>query len=319
MIEVNNLTHRYGPLTAVEKLSFRVQAGEVLGLLGPNGAGKTTTLRAIVGLLSPSQGNIAIGGHRLDAAPIEARRLLGYLPEAVSLYRDLTVEEMLRSTARIKGVEKDRVGPELGRVVEICGLESVHRRMIGYCSRGFRQRIGLAQALIGDPPALILDEPTVGLDPAQIVEIRERIRELAPRKAVILSTHILPEASQLCSKLLILSAGRCVAEDTPENLEASLRGGTRLRVVCAAPATGAAGVLEGLAEVESVTPVDALEDRRAWRVDLTDPAAVPAVVGALVGANCGVLEVSPERLGLETVFLRLVRTESAQPAEVGGE
>ena len=310
MIEVEGLTHRYGPLTAVRDLSFQVRRGEILGLLGPNGAGKSTTLKAVVGLLRPWRGRITVEGHPLEGAAIEARRNLGYRPEAVALYRELTVRDLLDGVARIKGVAPpDRPG-EIERVVEACGLEMVRNRVIGFCSRGYRQRIGLAQALIGDPPVLVLDEPTVGLDPAQIVEIRDRVAALAQDKAVILSTHILSEAQNLCTRVLILSNGRCVAEDTPAALEASRRGGTRLRLVAVAPATAVDSLLAGHPAVVSHAALSAGEGRRSWTVELSEAEVAADLLIDLVGAGVRVLELSPERLGLEEVFLRLVQDDA---------
>jgi ABC-2 type transport system ATP-binding protein len=309
MIEVRGLSHRYGSLSAVEDLSFTVQRGEVLGLLGPNGAGKSTTLRAIVGLLDPSEGSISIGGHSMYAEPQAARRQLGFLPEAVSLYKELQVEEMLRGVARIKNVALGTVEDELERVIELCELGAVRHRLIGFCSRGYRQRIGLAQAMLGDPPALVLDEPTVGLDPAQIVEIRGRIAELARDKAVILSTHILPEAQHLCTRVLILHQGRCVAEDRPEVLEASLRGGNRLRLVSGSPSTRVEEELSRLDFVRSHLKETDREGNTAWILELQHGNDAPRLVAALVRGEIAVRELSPERLGLEAVFLRLVREE----------
>ena len=302
MIEVQGLTHRYGPLTAVRDLSFSVPRGEVLGLLGPNGAGKSTTMRAIVGLLSPTHGRVRIGGHDLVDDSLAARSLLGYLPENVPLDKELRVREFLAFAARAKGVAPARVAGEVDRVVEVCGLESVRDRLIGFCSRGYRQRTGLAQALIGDPPALVLDEPTVGLDPSQVVDIRDRIGELAADKAVILSTHVLSEASRLCNRVLILHHGERRAEDTPDRLGEALSERPRLRITVS-PVERAVGALRGVEE---------------WTVDATDTgvlvgeAGAPEVVRRLVEAGCDVHEIRPERLGLEEVFLRLVRRDPGE-------
>ena len=311
MIEVLNLYHRYGPLTAVENLSFHVRKGEVLGLLGPNGAGKSTTLRAIVGLLTPTRGRVLIDGQEMAVHAVQARRRLGFLPEAVVLYRELRVEEMLRAFARIRGVPRVQEDAEIARVIEMFSLQSVRQRLIGYCSRGYRQRIGLAQALIGDPPVLVLDEPTVGLDPAQVVDIRQRIAELAREKAVILSTHILSEAQALCSRVLILNHGRCVAEDRPEILEESLRGGTRLRLVVKDAPPDLLGWLEALPFLHRATPEKALSSQQAFQVELTRSEAAADLSAALVGRKVGLLELSPQHLGLEEVFLRLIREENA--------
>lgn len=309
MIEVESLSHRYGPLTAVRDLSFRVQRGEVLGLLGPNGAGKSTTMRAIVGLLTPSEGRVRIGGHDLADDSRAARALLGYLPENVPLDRELRVEEFLAFAARAKGVPGREIAAEVERVVGICGLEPVRRRLIGFCSRGYRQRTGLAQALVGDPPALVLDEPTVGLDPTQVAGIRDRIAELARDKAVILSTHVLGEASRLCTRVLILDRGECRAEDAPDNLARALSAVPHLRVV-ARPVERARAVLSGLegVAIETVDEVGLL-------LELGPDASPAGVTRALVESGCEVDEIRPERMGLEEVFLRLVGdAEDAQDA-----
>jgi len=311
MIEVQGLRHRYGPVHAVEDLDFRVERGEILGLLGPNGAGKSTTMRAVVGLLSPSGGTIRVGGHDLATAARAARAQIGYLPEAVPLYRELKVTEFLRFAARAKGVVRGRVSAEVDRVVEACGLESVASRLIGFCSRGYRQRVGLAQALVADPPALILDEPTVGLDPAQVVEIRDTIAGLAQDKAVILSTHILPEANLLCSRVLILNQGRCLADGTPEDLSLSVSDHPRQHVVCVEGVGDPEAVFAATEFVESFTPTDAASGHRAWTVDLRDSGTPGTLVRYLVEGGCAVAEVRPDRLGLEEVFLRLVREEGA--------
>lgn len=311
MIDVQGLRHRYGPVHAVEELDFRVERGEILGLLGPNGAGKSTTMRAVVGLLSPTAGTIRIDGHDLANDARAARAQVGYLPEAVPLYRELKVTEFLRFAARAKQVPTGRVAAEVDRVVEACGLGPVASRLIGFCSRGYRQRVGLAQALVGDPPALILDEPTVGLDPAQVVDIRDTIAALAHDKAVILSTHILPEANLLCSRVLILSQGRCFAEGTPEDLSLSVSDSPRQHVVCVEGTGDPAAVLAGLDIVADHAPADAAAGHRAWTVDLHGAADPSTLVRALVEAGCAVAEIRPERLGLEEVFLRLVREEGA--------
>ncbi len=319
MIEVTDLTHRYGSLLAVDALSFTVNVGEVLGLLGPNGAGKSTALRAIVGLLSPTAGRIRIGGHDISQESLAARRLLGFLPEAIALYPELKVREFLRTVACIKGVSKSRETAELDRVIELCALGSVANRLIGFCSRGYRQRIGLAQALIGDPPALVLDEPTVGLDPGQIVEIRERIAGLAKQKAVILSTHIIPEARRLCTRVLILNHGRCMAEDTPSVLEQSIHGGTFVHLVIdqikSPQGVDEAGkILQRLDFVKSLEPRESPAGQCAFGLELEHRTSAARLIDTLVRGGFAVCELTPQNLGLEEVFLRLVREEKgAQP------
>ncbi len=303
MIEVQGLMHRYGPLIAVHELSFTVERGEVLGLLGPNGAGKTTALRAVVGLLSPTRGRIRIGGRPLDQGTA-ARAALGFLPEHTPLYRELTVEEFLRFVSRAKGVPAAQERDEIDRVVDLCELKPVRRRLIGYCSRGYRQRVGLAQALVADPPALVLDEPTVGLDPAQVVGLRDRIADLSRDKAVILSTHVLPEAQRLCTRVLILDRGRRLAEDRPEALAAAIGETSRVRLH-ATPVENVATVLASHPGVLSLVDLG----NGQWRLELSDGTRPAKIVRALVEAGCDVDTCAPERLELEDVFLRLVRRE----------
>ena len=218
MIEVRNLTKRYGDLTAVRDVSFTVAKGEVLGFLGPNGAGKTTTMRIVTGYMPASEGTVTVDGFDVFENSFEVRKRIGYLPENPPLYGDMSVEAFLRFVAKIKGVAKAALDEATTRVLETCGLTHVRGRLTANLSKGYRQRVGLAQALIHDPPVLVLDEPTIGLDPRQIIEIRSLIRHLAGSRTVILSTHILPEVAQICEKVVILSDGRVVLEDRLENL-----------------------------------------------------------------------------------------------------
>jgi ABC-2 type transport system ATP-binding protein len=306
MIEVRNLSHRYGPVHAVRDLSFRVEKGQVLGLLGPNGAGKTTTMRATVGLLTPSSGQVLIGGHDLATESAAARPLIGYLPEQVPLYLELTVEEFVSFAAKARGLSGPALGEAVDRAIEGCGLTEMRRRLIGYCSRGYRQRTGLAQALVADPPALILDEPTVGLDPRQVADIRDLIEEIAQDKSVILSTHILSEAARLCDRVLILDRGVCRADDTPEALSRALSERPRLRLV----ARPRGQVQEHLSRLEKVSVVTA--DDSGLEIELEEPMTASDVVFLLVEKGCAVDEIRPERKGLEEVFLELVAGEESR-------
>ncbi|GIW41197.1 MAG: hypothetical protein KatS3mg076_1774 [Candidatus Binatia bacterium] len=218
MIEVRELTKRYGDLVAVRDVSFSAAKGQVVGFLGPNGAGKTTTMRILTGFLPATSGSVRIAGFDIFEQWQEARKRIGYLPEQPPLYNDMTTRAYLEFVGRIKGVPRPALGEAVDRVVERCGLESVYRRVLGHLSKGFRQRVGLAQALIHDPEVLVLDEPTIGLDPRQIIEIRSLVRELAKDRTVILSTHILPEVTQLCQKVVIIHQGRIVVEGMLEEL-----------------------------------------------------------------------------------------------------
>jgi ABC-2 type transport system ATP-binding protein len=218
MIEVQHLTKRYGDLTAVSDISFNVASGQILGFLGPNGSGKTTTMRVITGFMPASSGTVKVAGFDIFDESFEARKRIGYLPESPPLYNDMTVTAYLRFVARIKGMHKTAIPDALDRALTRCGLTKVTDRVTGHLSKGFRQRVSLAQAIIHNPEVLVLDEPTVGLDPQQIIEIRALIRELAGQHTVVLSTHILPEVAQVCEKVVIISAGRVVMEDMITNL-----------------------------------------------------------------------------------------------------
>ena len=218
MIEVKDLVKRYGKHVAVDHLSFRVKKGQIYGFLGPNGAGKTTTMNMLTGYLAASEGQIVINGHDVSEEPMEARRCIGYLPEIPPLYLDMTPLEYLEFAAELKGISKDKRGAEIDKVMGRTQIREMQDRLIRHLSKGYRQRVGLAQALLGDPEVLILDEPMVGLDPKQIIEIRELIRSLGKKHTVILSSHILSEITSICDHVMIISHGKLVASDTPENL-----------------------------------------------------------------------------------------------------
>jgi ABC-2 type transport system ATP-binding protein len=224
MLEVRNLTKRYGDIVAVDGVSFSAAQGQILGFLGPNGAGKTTTMRILTGFLPATSGTAKVAGFDVFTESAEVRRRIGYLPESPPLYSDMTTESYLRFVARIKGMPRAAIEDGIDRAVRTCGLDDVRGRLLGHLSKGYRQRVGLAQALIHDPQVLVLDEPTIGLDPVQIREIRALIRRLAGERTVILSTHILPEVSQICEKVVIINAGRVVLEEDMAALtrEASL-------------------------------------------------------------------------------------------------
>jgi len=218
MIEVRNLTKRYGDVVAIRDISFTAANGQILGFLGPNGAGKTTTMRVITGFMPATSGTVKVAGYDIFDDSFEVRKRIGYLPESPPLYNDMTVTGYLRFVGRIRGIPKADLGDSIDRVLRTCGLAEVTERVIGHLSKGFRQRVGLAQALVHNPGVLVLDEPTLGLDPRQIIEIRRLIQELSGERTVILSTHILPEVTQLCEKVVIINEGRIAVEDTLANL-----------------------------------------------------------------------------------------------------
>src|SRR5580692_3121426 len=256
MIEVQHLTKRYGPVTAVDDVSFRVERGEILGFLGPNGAGKTTTMRILTGYMPATEGKAIVAGFDVFDQPIEAKRRTGYLPETPPLYPDLSVAEYLNFVAKIKGVPSRDRRARVQSVMARTHVDDMANRLCGKLSKGYKQRVGLAQALIHNPDVLILDEPTAGLDPKQIIETRGLIKELAGNHTIILSTHILPEVSQTCDRVVIISKGRVVAVDTPDNLTARLRGSETQYLQVDAGATDAAAALERLPGVTRVVESD---------------------------------------------------------------
>lgn len=310
MIEVQHLTKRFGTHTAVADVSFTAERGEILGFLGPNGAGKTTTMRILTCYLPQTSGEARVAGFDVQAQSIEVRRRIGYLPENVPLYLDLTVSDYLDFVGRLKGMPKMGRTARIGRVMEECGIANVSARTIGKLSRGYRQRVGLAQALLNDPEVLILDEPTVGLDPQQIVEIRQLIRNLAGARTIILSTHILPEVSLLCQRIIIINAGRLISADTPENLKKRLQRSTVIEVTVRGDAGAAAKRIEALPDVGSVQRLDSDRGNRL-RVEARDNVDIREDVSrAVVDGGFGLLGLHSLDLSLEDVFVQLVTKEN---------
>jgi ABC-2 type transport system ATP-binding protein len=314
MIQVEHLTKRFGEIEAVSDLSFSVEKGEILGFLGPNGAGKTTTMRILTGFMPPTSGRAVVAGCDILADPIGARSRTGYLPENVPLWTDMTVAEYLGTVGALKGMPKAALAPAIDRMVATCGLAVVRDRLIGHLSKGFRQRVGLAQALINDPEVLILDEPTVGLDPEQIIEIRGLIKSLAGSRTVILSTHILPEVAMTCDRVVIIKGGKVLAVDTPANLDAQLAHGRRVRVVISG--AGADEVLGALGSIPGVTGAEVVSFDPDRGVELilssgsqTDVRA--AVAPLVVGKGWRLLDLEALSLSLEEIFLELVTEEEA--------
>ena len=259
MIQVNQLTKRYARHEAVRGIDFSVERGEIVGFLGPNGAGKTTTLRMLTGYLPPSSGTARVAGFDVFHDSIEARKRIGYMPENVPLYDDMRVREYLSFRAGIKGLDGAALRHRVGEVIELCGLQSVRRKMIKTLSKGFRQRVGLADALVHDPELLILDEPTNGLDPNQIRQIRELIKQLGKSHTVLISTHILHEVEMICNRVIIIDQGKIKAADTPENLIAQMRAAGRVQVELQCDADLASAALNRIDGVKKVTP-EPMED-----------------------------------------------------------
>ena len=307
MISVEHLTKYYGATQAVADVSFHVPAGAVAALLGPNGSGKSTLMRVLTGYLSPTSGRVSIGGIDVADRPLAARRQIGYLPEQVSLYPELTVQRFLSFVAAVKGFGGAGRRRAVSDVIDRCGLVDVARKLTGKLSKGYRQRVGLAQALIGDPPLLVLDEPTVGLDPVQTVDMRGLIRTLAGR-TVLLSTHVLSEASALCSHILILHRGRLLAEDTPDGLSRRLADVARLMVRVEGPAAEVSAALAALPDVSRVEQ-SAAESQPGilFAVFASDPVPVQRQIAAtVVGRGWNLLEVRADPPTLEDLFVRLV-------------
>jgi len=312
MIEVANVTKRYGDLTAIDRVTFTVGKGEVLAFLGPNGAGKTTTMRILTCFMPATEGTARVAGFDCFEQAQEVKRRVGYLPETPPLYQELTVTEYLTFTGRLKGMTASALRTGLEHVLERLSLGDVRGRLIANLSRGYKQRVGLAQALLHDPPVLILDEPTVGLDPKQIIEIRDLIKSLAGSHTVVLSTHILPEATAVCQRVVIINAGRIVAEDTPQHLSARLRRSEKISVtVKESPADAANRLrsLPGVVEVfEQREPGTFLIECELGR-DLRDD-----VARFIVTQGWGLLELKNISMTLEDVFLHLTQHEEDVPA-----
>jgi ABC-2 type transport system ATP-binding protein len=313
MIDVQDLTKDYGSRRAISGISFKVERGEVLGFLGPNGAGKTTTMRIITGFMPPTSGTVTIAGFDVFRQSLEARRHVGYLPESVPLYTEMSVGGYLDFMAKIKGIPRSKRREQIDKVMENTHIEDRRRQLIGKLSKGYRQRVGLAQALLGEPDVLILDEPTVGLDPRQITEVRDLIKEIGREHAVILSTHILPEVSMVCSRVLIVDDGKEVAEDTPENLMRQLRGSEAVQVSVRGANAAVMSAIRAVPRVLSVTLIDAetLDGVSSYTV-ATDPGADvrEELARALVDGGHGLLELRMAGVSLEDVFLRLTTEES---------
>jgi ABC-2 type transport system ATP-binding protein len=307
MIDVQQITKRYGQHTAIDRVTFSVAKGEVLAFLGPNGAGKTTTMRILTCFMPPTEGQATVAGYDCLEQSMDVKRRIGYLPETPPVYQELTVQEYLRFVGRLRGLAGAILTTAMSREIERLGLGSVQHRLIGNLSRGYRQRVGLAQALIHDPPVLILDEPTVGLDPKQIIEIRELIKSLAGSHSVILSTHILPEATAVCQRVVIISGGRIVAEDTPDRLSTRLRHSEKLALTLTRPPGDIEARLrqvDGVLDVHGNGPAGHFLLESHLGKDIREDIARLAVTN-----NWGLIELKLISMTLEDVFLKLTRHE----------
>ena len=309
MIQASGVTHYYGPYPAIQDVNFSVRKGEVLGFLGPNGAGKTTTMRILTGFLPPSRGTVSVGGYDVVEKSLEVRRRVGYLPETVPLYTDMTVTNYLKYMGTLRGMAGGRIRARLGEVIEVCRLGDYRKTQIGKLSKGFRQRVGIGQAIMHEPEVLVLDEPTIGIDPIQVVETRSLIQELGREQTVVLSSHILPEVSMICERVLIIHEGRIVAEDTPQNLAQGLQGVERLEVEVAGPSAEVLPALQGIGGVISVSHRNA-QGRQVYvgqaqpGRDLRD-----VIARAVVGRGWRLRGMQLVGMSLEEIFLRLTTRE----------
>ena len=324
MIEVSNLTKDYGTVVAVHELSFAVEKGEIVGFLGPNGAGKSTTLRILAGFLGATSGRVQIAGHDIAEAPRAARRALGYMPESAPLYPELRVSEYLLFRARLKEVPRTKQSAAIGSAMDRAGVTHMAGTVIGHLSKGYRQRVALADALLSDPPLLILDEPTAGLDPNQIREVRTLIKDLAGERTILLSTHILSEVEATCERAIVIDRGRLVAEGRIEALRARQHT-SALSVRVRDPKAGAERVIRGisgliLGEVERAPDHP---ERRTLRVTLSEgldvEATIEALVRALTDASIGIHALVPEQASLEQVFSELTAHEKSEASSATSE
>src|SRR5579872_2642151 len=322
MIIVNGLTKRYARHTAVDNISFNIQKGQIVGFLGKNGAGKTTTMRILTGFLPPTSGTATIADFDVLEQPLEVKRRIGYLPENPPLYNDMTTLEYVSFVGRLKGLRSSELKKRLDSVIERCAIGNIRNKQLGKLSKGYRQRVGLAQAIIHNPEVLILDEPTAGLDPKQIMETRDLIRSLAGDHTIILSTHILPEVEQTCEQVLIINKGKLVATDSVHNLQNRARGVESIVL----EVEGRTGVLdssvvqhrlESVSGVSRVVPKETHQDRFVFEVEsLKDRLIRGDLARAVVEAGWNLNELRPSAMSLEEIFLQLTGTEAAVPAAV---
>lgn len=319
MIEVNNLVKRYGDHTAVDHLSFKIEKGKIYGFLGPNGAGKSTTMNMITGYIASTEGTVTIDGHDILDEPEQAKKCIGYLPEMPPLYFDMTVLEYMNFVADLKKIPKDKKKSMIAEVMEMVKITDMKNRLIKNLSKGYRQRVGLAQAILGYPEVIILDEPTVGLDPKQIIEIRDLIKSLKEKHTVILSSHILSEVSAVCDYVLIISHGKLVASDTPENLGKLAEGSNTLNLTVKGEKDKIRTALGQIEGVKNVTAADAKEEY-AWNVTVStneDSDVREEVFFKMADAKCPILEMQSRKVSLEEIFLELTEDDKKTDKKEG--
>ena len=316
MIEVKNLVKRYGDHVAVNNLSFTVEEGQIYGFLGPNGAGKSTTMNIITGYLASTEGEVLINGHNILEEPEEAKKCIGYLPELPPVYTDMTVLEYLKFVAELKKIPKDQRKKQILEVMNLVKITDMQNRLIKNLSKGYRQRVGLAQAVLGYPPIIILDEPTVGLDPKQIIEIRELIRELAKKHTVILSSHILAEIREVCDFILIISKGKLVASDTPDRLEEKMSGTETVEILAKASAAEVRAILLNVEHISNIHTQERADKTCSARIQTEGGCDIrEALFFAFAKNECPLLELQTSRISLEEVFLELTQNDAVGEEE----
>lgn len=318
MIEVTNLVKRYGDHTAVDHLSFSIEKGKIYGFLGPNGAGKSTTMNMITGYIASTEGTVVIDGHDILEEPEEAKKCIGYLPEQPPLYFDMTVLEYLKFVADLKKIPKDKKASMIEEIMDMVKITDMKNRLIKNLSKGYRQRVGIAQAVLGYPEVIILDEPTVGLDPKQINEIRALIKNLKKKHTVILSSHILSEVSAICDYVLIISHGKLVASDTPENLGRLAVGANSLNMLVKGTKTDIRAALEQIENVKDIKLEQSQEDG-IWKVSLSaeeNQDVREKVFRSMVKVDCPILEMQSKKVSLEEIFLELTENEKKDEVSV---
>ena len=314
MIEVTNLVRRYGKHVAVDHAGFTIKKGEIVGFLGPNGAGKSTTMNIITGYLSATEGTVKVDGQDILEYPIEIKRKIGYLPENPPLYQDMTVKEFLSFAGEIKGIPAKEKKEKMNRIMETVGVEDVSKRLIKNLSKGYKQRVGLAQAMIADPQALVLDEPTAGLDPKQILEIRDLITELGKDRTIILSSHILPEVSAVCKRVLIINKGRIVADDSPENLARHILGGSHIHLRLDASEAKVRSALEKVSSLKELQFRDSPESGTVEAVAKADGETDIRrdISRTLAAADIPILLMRSVDMSLEDIFINLTTKEGEE-------
>ncbi len=321
MIEVENVTKKYGHYVAVDNMTFSIKEGEIVGFLGPNGAGKTTTMNMITGYIEPNEGHIEVAGYDVSKNAKKAKRQIGYMPETTPLYSDLTPREFIRYMAELKGVKKKERDTEVERVVKAVSIEEVQNKLIKSLSRGYKQRVSLAGALVGNPKVLILDEPTVGLDPKQVIQIRSLIKSLGKDHTILLSSHILSEVSQICQKVIIINKGKLLAIDTPENLEKKEAGGNELLVTVEDPEGKIDETVGKMHEIKEMKLVKELADgTKQYKITAKEDKDIRKEIFSVFAKNgMTIFELKKAEATLEDVFVDLIEKQKVEPTKTKEE